>query len=115
MGESRSLSSAVVDVHRSGMNRQSRAVNGESSAHPDIGTKERKERLRMPMTADTQQTFALPYFWMAHNRHEMGLFRGEDLFQAMYPGVHAKAETSGVADALVRRMIRGAIKMAETL
>jgi hypothetical protein len=67
----------------------------------------------MPMTHDEQQAFALLWYWIAHNRHELQVLRGDDLFQAMYTGIHAKAEAGRIPDAIVRRMIRGAIAAAE--
>jgi hypothetical protein len=67
----------------------------------------------MPMTHDEQQTFALLYYWIGHNRHELKVLRGDDLFQAMYTGIHAKAEAGRIPDAVVRRMIRDSIESAE--
>jgi hypothetical protein len=69
--------------------------------------------MHMRMTHEEQQCFALLWYWIGNNPHEVGVLRGDDLFQAMYTGVRATAEASGIPDDLVRRTIRGAIDDAQ--
>ena len=65
------------------------------------------------MTDAEQRVYAMLCFWLRDHRRAFMRLRGDARFRALYAGVHAAAEASGLPDAVVHRLIRVVLAAVE--